>query len=241
MTRMTMNDMNDTNNMKDMKGMKKNFIHGMAIVASIVMSVVVQVSAQSTSTQGTAAPPQTASTAKQNGKPVLPPPVLIVPPDYRIGLGDVLVVNVWREDSASGEVMVRPDGKVTPKMLDDIMALGLTTDELKKLVEEGLKKFFAEGVPPVQVVVKAINSRKVFVTGNVGKPGVYMLSAPTTVLQMIATAGGLLEYAKAKDIRIMRTETGKTVSLKFNYKDVSQGKKLEQNILLKPGDTLIIP
>ena len=91
------------------------------------------------------------------------------------------------------------------------------------------------------MVVKAINSRKVFITGNVNKQGPYTLTAPATVLQMISLAGGLLEFADEKNIRIVRTENGKQVSYRFNYKDVSKGKNLQQNIFLKPGDTIIVP
>ena len=171
--------------------------------------------------------------------PVTIPAGVATPADYVIGPDDVLTVVFWRDKDMTSDVTVRPDGKITVPLLNDVQAAGLSPDQLRAQLVEAASKLFED--PTVAIVVKAINSRKVFVTGNVGKPGVYMLSAPTTVLQMIATAGGLLEYAKAKDIRIMRTETGKTVSLKFNYKDVSQGKKLEQNILLQPGDTVVVP
>jgi polysaccharide export outer membrane protein len=95
--------------------------------------------------------------------------------------------------------------------------------------------------PDVSVIVKAINSRKVFITGQVAKPGAYPLGAPTTVLQLIAIAGGFGEWANEKNVTIMRTENGKQVSLKFNYKEVVAGKNLKQNILLKPGDMVIVP
>jgi len=182
---------------------------------------------------------QQAPNGSTGKSPVTVPAGVPTPPDYVIGPDDVLTVVFWRDKDMTSDVTVRPDGKITVPLLNDVQAAGLSPDQLRTQLVEAASKLFED--PTVAVVVKAINSRKVFVTGNVGKPGVYMLSAPTTVLQMIATAGGLLEYAKAKDVRIMRTENGKTVSLKFNYKDVSQGKKLEQNILLKPGDTLIIP
>jgi polysaccharide export outer membrane protein len=193
--------------------------------------------AAATTTYAQQAPPVPNGNA---AKPAVTVPEGVTPPaDYVIGPDDVLTVVFWRDKDMTSDVTVRPDGKITLPLLNDVQAVGLTPDQLREHLKEAASKLFED--PTVSVVVKAINSRKVFVTGNVGKPGVYLLSAPTTVLQMIATAGGLLEYAKAKDVRIMRTENGKTVSLKFNYKDVSQGKKLEQNILLKPGDTLIIP
>jgi polysaccharide biosynthesis/export protein len=161
------------------------------------------------------------------------------PPGYVIGPEDVLTVVFWRDKELSGDAVVRPDGMISLPLLNDVPAAGLTPEQLREQLTERAGRLIE--APTVAVVVKEINSRKVFVTGNVGKPGVYLLPAPTTVLQLLATAGGLLEYAKSKDIRIMRTENGKSVSFKFNYKDVSQGKNLEQNILLKPGDTIIIP
>ena len=183
-------------------------------------------------------PPQANGTKAKPAAPVIPTGVT-PPPDYVIGPEDILTIVFWREKDLSNDVAVRPDGKISLPLINDVQAAGLTPDQLREELTKAAGKFVEE--PTVTIVVKAINSRKVFVTGNVGKPSVYPLSAPTTVLQMIATAGGLLEYAKAKDIRIMRTENGKSVSFKFNYKDVSQGKKLEQNILLKPGDTIIVP
>jgi len=167
-------------------------------------------------------------------------PAGIVPPaDYVIGPDDVLTVVFWREKEMSGEVAVRPDGKISLPLLNDVHAAGLTPEQLRLALTEAAGKLVEE--PTVSVVVKTINSRKVFVTGQVNKPGPYPLSGPTTVLQQIATAGGLLEYAKSSKILIMRTENGPPVSFKFNYKDVSQGKNLKQNIELKPGDTIIVP
>ena len=186
-----------------------------------------------------ATPPK--PTAANGAKPAAPviPTGVTPPPDYVIGPDDVLTIVFWRDKDMSSDVSVRPDGKISLPLVNEVQAAGLTPEQLRVQVTEAAAKLIED--PTVTIVVKAINSRRVFVTGNVGKPSVYPLSAPTTVLQMIATAGGILEYAKAKDIRIMRTENGKSVSFKFNYKDVSQGKKLEQNILLKPGDTIIVP
>jgi polysaccharide export outer membrane protein len=134
---------------------------------------------------------------------------------------------------------VRPDGLITVPLLGEIQAAGLTPDALRDAVQKAATKFIED--PNVSVVVKAINSRKVFITGQVATPGAYPLVAPRTVAQLIAVAGGLTEYADAKSIRVVRTEQGKTVSFKFNYKDFAKGNRLEQNILLKPGDTVIVP
>ena len=161
------------------------------------------------------------------------------PRDYVIGPDDVLVVVFWREKEMSSEVSVRPDGKISLPLLNEVQASGFTPEELRLKLTEVASKLIEE--PTVTVIVKQINSRKVFVTGQVGKPGPYPLSGPTTVLQLISMAGGLHEYADSKNILIMRTENGKPVSFKFNYKDVSKGKNLKQNIELKPGDTIIVP
>jgi len=161
------------------------------------------------------------------------------PADYVIGPDDVLSIVFWRDKDMSTDVIVRPDGKISLPLVNDVVAAGLTPEQLRVQLTEAAGKFIED--PTVSVVVKAIFSRRVFVTGQVNKPGPYPLSAQTTVLQLLATAGGVMEYADAKNIRVMRTEGGKEVSYKFNYKDVMQGKNLKQNILLKPGDTIIVP
>src|SRR5262249_44351728 len=152
---------------------------------------------------------------------------------------DVLTIVFWRDKDMSSDVSVRPDGKISLPLLNDVEALGLTPEQLRLHLTESANTLLED--PTVSVVVKAINSRKVFITGEVGKPGPYPLSGPTTVLQMIATAGGVNEYADSKNIQIMRTEDGKPVSHKFNYQDVIKGKKVAQNIVLKPGDTIVVP
>jgi polysaccharide export outer membrane protein len=167
-------------------------------------------------------------------------PAGVTPPaDYVIGADDQLSVIFWRETNMSADVTVRPDGKISLPLINDIQASGLTPDQLRVSLTEAASKYIED--PTVTVVVKAINSRRVFITGQVGRPGPYPLTAPTTVLQLLALAGGVAEYAKSDQIQIMRTENGKTTNHRFNYKDVIKGKKLEQNMLLKPGDTVIVP
>lgn len=162
-----------------------------------------------------------------------------LPADYVIGPEDVLGVVFWRDQDLTGDVTVRPDGMVTLPLLGDVSAAGLTPDALAEQVQKTASKYVQD--PSVTVVVRQINSRKVFITGEVRTPGAYPLVAPRTVMQLIALAGGLNEYADAKGIIVVRSENGRTQSFKFNYKDVAHGKKLEQNILLKPGDTVVVP
>ena len=159
--------------------------------------------------------------------------------DYKIGTDDVLSIVFWREKDLSGDVTVRPDGKITLPLLNELDAAGLTPEQLREKVRESAGKFVQD--PEVTVLVKTMNSRRVFITGQVGKPGAYPLMGATTVLQLIAMAGGVNEYADAENISVMRTENGKATALRFNYKDVSKRKKLEQNVELKPGDTVVVP
>ncbi|MCU1385651.1 MAG: kpsD 1 [Acidobacteria bacterium] len=169
----------------------------------------------------------------------VPAPVLAAIPDYLIGAEDVLSIVFWRDKEMSTEVAVRPDGKITLPLLNEVRAAGLTPGQLKDMLVEESKKYVED--PNVTVVVKQINSRKVFITGEVGKPGPYPLMAPTTVMQLIVVAGGLRDYAHSEKISIMRTENGKPTSYRFNYKDFVKNKNLKQNIDLKPGDTIIVP
>jgi polysaccharide biosynthesis/export protein len=162
-----------------------------------------------------------------------------LPPDYVIGPDDILGIVFWELANHGGEVVVRPDGKITLPLIDDVHAAGLTPEQLRDRIVAASQKFVRD--PSVSVVVKQINSRKVYVTGQVRTPGTFPLTGPTTVLQMLALAGGVADFAKRDRIMVMRTEAGRTVSYRFNYKDVSQGKNLEQNILLKPGDTVVVP
>jgi polysaccharide export outer membrane protein len=162
-----------------------------------------------------------------------------LPADYVIGPDDTLDVIFWRDKDMSALVSVRPDGRVTLPLLNDIQAAGLTPDQLRTTVMAAATKFVED--PNVTVVVKVINSRKVFVTGMVAKPGPYALMGPTTVMQALSVAGGIQEFADSKNILIMRNENGRPVAYRFNYKEVLKRKNLKQNIELKPGDTVVVP
>ena len=183
--------------------------------------------------------PKAATPAAGGPKPIAPlAPASVAPPGYVIGPDDVLGVLFWREKDISGDVIVRPDGKITLPLLNDVQAAGMTTEELRASLTTAAARFVEE--PNVTVVVRQINSRRVFITGQIGKPGPYVLSPGLTVMQLIALAGGLTEFADSKNIIIMRTEKGKPMAYRFNYKEVLDRKKLEQNIELKPGDTVVV-
>lgn len=203
---------------------------GAAFAAAIALAVCTSVEAQT---------PAAAAAAAKAPVAAATPAGVAAPADYVIGPDDVLTVVFWREKDMSSDVAVRPDGKISLPLLNDVQAAGLRPEELRQQLTEAAAKFIED--PTVSVVVKQINSRKVFVTGQVGKPGSYPLLGPTTVMQMLATAGGVLEYGDAKAIRVMRRNGGKELSLKFNYKDVLKGKNLQQNVELKPGDTIVVP
>ena len=178
--------------------------------------------------------------APQQPAPAQAAPTGVTPPaGYVIGPDDVLAIVIWREKEMSSDVVVRPDGMISLPLLNELQAAGLTPDQLRAVIEKAASKWVKE--PNATVIVKTINSRKVSILGNVGKAGSYPLTGDMTVLQLIATAGGLQEYADAKDIKIMRKVDGRDETLKFNYKDVVKGKNLQQNVLLKPGDTVIVP
>lgn len=187
----------------------------------------------------TAQPQQAGTQPQQPGAPAQVTEGIQPPPGYVIGPDDVLGIVFWDLPNHGGEVIVRPDGQITLPLVNDIQAAGRTPEQLREAIVAASQKFVRD--PTVSVVVKQINSRRVYVTGRVNRPGTYSLTTPVTVLQMLALAGGVTEFAKKDRIVVMRTENGRTTSYKFNYNDVIQGKKLEQNIELKPGDTVIIP
>jgi polysaccharide biosynthesis/export protein len=162
-----------------------------------------------------------------------------VPAGYVIGPQDVLSIVFWREKDLSADVVVRPDGKISLPLLKDLQAAGYTPDQLTEVLVKAAAKFI--GQPNATVIVKEINSRKVFIVGQVAKPGTFALTGDMTVLQLIALAGDVLEYAKSTKVVVVRKEDGREQRLPFNYKEVVKGKHAGQNLLLKPGDTVIVP
>jgi len=160
-------------------------------------------------------------------------------PAYKIGPQDVLKIDVWREDQLTRTVPVRPDGMISLPLLNDVQAAGLTAMQLASTISEGLKKYINN--PQVTVSVTEINSRRIYVTGEVAKAGAYPLLPHMTVLQALSSCGGFTQFARIKNIHVLRTENGKQVKLPFNYKDGVSGKNPEQNIELQPGDVIVVP
>src|SRR5216684_3407574 len=161
-----------------------------------------------------------------------------VAPDYVIGADDTLHISVWKEPDLTETLPVRPDGKISMPLLNDVPAAGLTPLQLKESITEKLKKYIAD--PHVTVVVTAMNSRRIFVTGEVAHTGAMPLLPNMTMLQVLSSAG-FTQFANVKNIYLLRTENGKQVKLPFNYKEVVKGNHPEQNIMLKPGDTVVVP
>jgi len=171
---------------------------------------------------------------------VLPPvPAVSGASGYLIGPNDVLSVTFWRDKDMSADVVVRPDGNITLPLLNDVQAAGLTPGQLRDRILAEAQHYIED--PSPTVAVKEIKSRNVFITGQVEKPGSYPLTGPTTVLQLIAMAGGLKEFADGKNILVMRSENGRQVAYPFDYRELLKRKNLGQNIDLKPGDTVVVP
>ena len=179
-------------------------------------------------------PPESPAAGASNA-----PAVAALPPGYVIGADDVLSIVYWREKEMSAEVTVRPDGKVALPLINDLHAAGLSPEAFRDRVIEAARRFVED--PNPTVMVKEIKSRRVFITGQVEKPGPYQLNHSVTVLQLIAMAGGLKEFARGKNISVIRTENGDSVVHQFNYQEALSRKNLRQNIELKPGDTVLVP
>jgi len=160
-------------------------------------------------------------------------------PNYTIGPQDMLDISVWKEPDMSKTVPVRPDGKISLPLLNDIQAAGLTPTQLAENITEELKKLVKE--PQVTVIVTQINSQRVYIMGEVTRAGAYPLLPGMTVLQALSSAGGFTQFANLKKIYVLRNENGKQLKLPFNYKDVVKGKASEENVEVKAGDTIVVP
>jgi len=160
-------------------------------------------------------------------------------PDYVIGPEDTLHISVWKEPDLSGGVPVRPDGKISLPLLNDVQAAGSTPMKLASTITKELQQYVTD--PHVTVVVTNINSKRIFLVGEVGHVGSLNMLPNMTVLQALASAGGFTQFANLKKIYILRNENGKQIKIPVNYKVIVNGQSPEQNILLKPGDTIVVP
>jgi polysaccharide biosynthesis/export protein len=204
-----------------------------AALTAILLTLGVGIPAARSASQATAGQPpaQASSAAPENTSGG---------PGYRIGAGDTLQIDVWKEPEASVQsVVVRPDGKITLPLIKEIDVLGLTPSELEKLVTAKLAQLIRNA--DVTVVVKEIRSKKVYIVGAVNKVGPVPLLSQMTVLQALAEAGGLTDFAKKNKIYVLRSDAGKQLKLSFNYSAVTKGEHMEQNITLRPDDTIVVP
>lgn len=165
----------------------------------------------------------------------------VVTPDlnYVIGPEDLLDISVWKEPELTRTVPVRPDGKISLPLLNDVQAAGQTPTELATRVTESLKRYVTN--PQVTVIVTAINSQRIYLLGEVTRAGAYPLLPGMTVLQALSSAGGITQYARTQKIYVLREGEGGQVKVPFNYKEFLSGKHPEQNVALKVGDTIVVP
>lgn len=172
--------------------------------------------------------------AKQAVHPAAPE----VPSDYVIGADDTLHVSVWKENDMNVTLPVRPDGKISLPLLNDVQAAGMTPMQLAASITEKLKKYISD--PRVTVTITAMNSQRIYVLGEVTHTGAMALLPHMTVLQALSSAG-FTQFANLKAIYLLRNENGQQVKMRFNYKDAIKGRGDQQNIVLKPGDTIVVP
>ena len=194
--------------------------------------------------QSSGAKPNNPSGAKPNTPAPQPnapvPGTTITPPsDYVIGPEDVLAVRFWREDSISGDFTVRPDGKISLLLVNDIQAAGLTPSELRDQITTKLAEYIP--APEVSVMVREVHSRKVAVVGAVKMPGRYEMKSPMTVLEAIALAQGLTDFASRDRIVVLRDVNGKSTQIPFNYRKIGDDGASQQNFFLRPGDIVVVP
>jgi len=159
--------------------------------------------------------------------------------DYLIAPEDVLDVSVWKEEGLKKEVLVRPDGGIVFPLVGEVQTAGKTAQQVQAEITDRLRKFIAD--PVVSVSVQKVAGNRIYVIGRVNKPGEYVAGRYVDVLQILSMAGGLTPFAAENDIKVLRKENGKDTVYRFRYSDVKKGAGLDQNILLKGGDTVVVP
>jgi polysaccharide export outer membrane protein len=163
----------------------------------------------------------------------------VLPDGYKLRPGDVLLVSVWKETELQGEILIRPDGGMSFALAGELQAAGQTVAELTSTLETRIRKFIPDAV--VTVSVKAVTGNRVYVIGKVNHPGDFPLAGPIDVMQALSLAGGATPFADTNAIRILRRDGDHQTSIAFRYSDIAHGRKLDQNILLQSGDTVVVP
>jgi polysaccharide biosynthesis/export protein len=166
-------------------------------------------------------------------------PAAVSSDGYKLRPGDLLVISVWKETDLQGEVLVRPDGGISFALAGELTAAGHTVAELTSMLETKLRKFIPDAV--VTVSVKAAGGNRIYVIGKVARPGDFPLIGPIDVVQALTLAGGSTPFANTNGIRILRRDGDREISIPFRYGDIERGRRLNQNILLKNGDTVVVP
>lgn len=159
--------------------------------------------------------------------------------DYQLGPGDVLEISVWDDENLHREVKVRPDGKISFPLLGDVQAAGRSVSELKQEMESRMQEYVPDA--PITVILMELGHPRIYVVGKVEQPGPFMMDSKLSVIQALAMAGGLTKFAKKGDILILRGQGEEQEVLRFDYGDLEQGRNLEQNVQLQPGDTVVVP
>lgn len=215
---------------------------GRLVVAIVLMVRTISPTLAQTSIQARAAEPTSATKSivseATESNVSLAPGAVSVGPSYEIGPNDVLHIAVWKEPELTASVPVRSDGRISVPLLDDVQAAGLTPMQLSALLAQKLKRYVT--TPRVTVVVTQTNSHRVYIVGEVLHSGPIPLLADMTALQALATAG-FTQFANMKRIYILRMDHGNAQKIPFNYKQVIRGEAMWQNIVLKPGDTIVVP
>lgn len=159
---------------------------------------------------------------------------------YKVNPGDIIEINVWKEEGLVQEVLVRPDGGVSFPLVGEITAQGLSLGEIEKIIRDKLGKYIAE--PVVTVSAKQLLGNKVYVIGQVNKPGEYIVNSYVDVMQVLSMAGGMTAFAAVNNIKILRRDSeGKQQAIEFEYGELEDGDELEQNIVMQAGDVVVVP
>jgi polysaccharide export outer membrane protein len=158
---------------------------------------------------------------------------------YLLQPGDIVQIVVWKEQELQGDVLVRPDGGLSFPLAGDVVAAGRTVEDVRSEIEQRIRHYIPDGV--VTVAVKQVNGNRIFVIGKVNHPGDFQLTRPTDVVQALSLAGGMTVFADADAIRVLHRDHGRLTSTRFRYSDIEKGRRLEQNVLLQSGDTVVVP